>query len=261
MKSFNLSAWALANRSLVIFLMGVVVAAGVSAFFKLGRNEDPAFTIRTMVVAAAWPGATTEETLLQVTERLERTLQEVPNLDYLESYTDAGSTTIFVHLLGSTAGRAVEDTWYQVRKRVADMRHTLPQGIIGPGFNDEFGDFAGVDRREVLGRDDLHDDALEADRPAHHGGEDVHVVVVGQQHQRVGAVAVGVAQRAGEGAVAADEAAIELLGEIVQTAAITIDEDHLVPRLEQLAHGRGPEARPSDDDDPHATSVPPRSRA
>jgi multidrug efflux pump subunit AcrB len=141
---FNLSAWALANRSLTLFLMAAVVATGVLAFLKLGRNEDPPFTIRTMVVQAGWPGATIDETLLQVTERLERTLQEVPNLDYLESFTRAGQTTIFVHLVGSTNGREVDDTWYQVRKRVADMRHTLPPGVIGPGFDDEFGDTFGI---------------------------------------------------------------------------------------------------------------------
>jgi multidrug efflux pump subunit AcrB len=141
---FNLSAWALTHRSLTIFLMLAVLLTGVLSFLKLGRDEDPPFTIRTMVVFAGWPGATIEETLTQVTERLERTLQEVPNLDYLESYTQAGRTTIFVHLEGSTYGRAVEDTWYQVRKRVGDMRHELPQGVVGPGFNDEFGDTFGI---------------------------------------------------------------------------------------------------------------------
>lgn len=144
MTRFNLSAWGLGNRSLIVFLMVAAVATGVLAFLKLGRNEDPAFTIRTMVVQAGWPGATTDETLLQVTERLERTLQETPNLDYLESFTRAGEATIFVHLVGSTSGREVEDSWYQVRKRVADMRHTLPQGVVGPGFNDEFGDTFGI---------------------------------------------------------------------------------------------------------------------
>jgi len=141
---FNLSGWALTHRSLTIYLMLAVVLAGALSFLKLGRDEDPPFTIRTMVVFAGWPGATIDETLTQVTERLERTLQEVPNLDYLESYTQAGRTTIFVHLEGSTSGRAVDDTWYQVRKRVGDMRHQLPQGVVGPGFDDEFGDTYGI---------------------------------------------------------------------------------------------------------------------
>ena len=144
MSGFNLSEWAIKNRSVVVFLMIVSVAAGISAFFQLGRAEDPPFTFRTMVVSAAWPGATLEETTLQVTERLERTLQEVPNLRNLRSFTRPGSTTIFVDLTGDTDPQAVEDTWYQVRKKVGDMRHTLPQGLIGPGFNDEFGDTYGI---------------------------------------------------------------------------------------------------------------------
>ncbi len=144
MKAFNLSEWAINNRSVVVYLMLMSVVAGVAAFFQLGRAEDPPFTFRTMVVSAAWPGATLEETMLQVTERLERTLQEVPNLDTLRSFTRPGQTTIFVDLTGATGPKAVEDTWYQVRKKVGDMRHTLPRGIVGPGFNDEFGDTYGI---------------------------------------------------------------------------------------------------------------------
>ena len=140
----NLSAVAVSRRSVTIYLMIVAVVAGSLAFFRLGRNEDPAFTFRTMVVQAAWPGASIEETLLQVTERLERTLQEVPNLDTLRSYTVPGQTTIFVDLKGATPPSVVPDMWYQVRKRVGDMRHTLPQGVIGPGFDDDFGDTFGI---------------------------------------------------------------------------------------------------------------------
>ena len=144
MKPFNLSEWAINHRSVVVYLMIVAVAAGVGAFFKLGRAEDPAFTIRTMVVGAAWPGATLQDTLDQVTERLERTLQEAPHVDRLRSFTRAGSTTIFVDLDGSTPAEAIEDAWYQVRKKVGDIRHTLPQGLVGPRFDDEFGDTYGI---------------------------------------------------------------------------------------------------------------------
>ena len=141
---FNLSDWSIRNRSITIFLMLVVLVAGAISFFKLGRAEDPPFTFRTMVVRAIWPGATLDETTKQVTERLERTLQEVENLDNLRSMTRAGETTIFVDLVGSAQGRAVADAWYDVRKKVGDMRHTLPQGLIGPFFNDEFGDTFGI---------------------------------------------------------------------------------------------------------------------
>jgi multidrug efflux pump subunit AcrB len=104
MTGFNLSEWALRHRSLVAYLMIVAVAAGLVSYFRLGRNEDPTFVIKTMVVHAAWPGATVQETLKQVTERLERKLQETPQLDFLRSYTSAGATTIFVNLKGCARG-------------------------------------------------------------------------------------------------------------------------------------------------------------
>ena len=144
MSGLNLSEWALRHRSFTIFLMVIVTAAGLSAYFGLGRNEDPAFTFRTMVVQAAWPGATLDETLQQVTERLERKLQETRGLDFLRSYTVPGQTTIFVNLKGSTPAAEVPDVWYQVRKNIGDIRHTLPAGVLGPGFNDDFGDTFGL---------------------------------------------------------------------------------------------------------------------
>jgi multidrug efflux pump len=144
MTGFNLSEWALRHRSLTVYLMIIAVGAGVMSYFQLGRNEDPSFVIKTMVVQAAWPGATIEDTLKQVTERLERTLQETPKLDFLRSFTRAGVTTIFVNLKGSATAREIPDIWYHVRKSIGDMRHTLPAGIVGPGFNDEFGDTFGI---------------------------------------------------------------------------------------------------------------------
>jgi multidrug efflux pump subunit AcrB len=142
--NFNLSEWALKHRPLVAYLMIVAVAAGILSYSRLGRSEDPTFIIKTMVVQAAWPGATVEETLKQVTERIERKLQETPHLDFLRSYTKAGVTTIFVNLEGSATAREVTDTWYHVRKSVGDIRHTLPAGVVGPGFNDDFGDTFGI---------------------------------------------------------------------------------------------------------------------
>ena len=140
----NLSEWALKHRSFVVYLMLAASLAGAGTFYRLGRDEDPPFSVRTMVVAAKWPGATIDETLNQVTERLERQLQETPHLDFLRSFTRPGSTVIFVNLLGATTGRQVDDTWYQVRKNVGDMRHTLPPGVVGPFFDDDFGDVFGI---------------------------------------------------------------------------------------------------------------------
>jgi multidrug efflux pump len=141
---FNLSEWALKHRSFVVYWMLVAMIVGVMSYLHLGRNEDPAFTFRTMVVQAGWPGATLKDTIDQVTERIERTLKETPHLDFLRSFTRAGVTTIFVNLKGSTPAKEVPDVWYHVRKSVGDIRHTLPNGIVGPNFNDEFGDTFGI---------------------------------------------------------------------------------------------------------------------
>ncbi|WP_108660920.1 efflux RND transporter permease subunit [Acuticoccus kandeliae] len=140
----NLSSWAIRSRSLTIYLMLVALIAGAAAFVNLGRDEDPTFTIKTMLVSAVWPGATMDETLNQVTERLERTLQETPGLDALRSITRPGVVTIYVELEGTWPPDEVADSWYEVRKRVGDMRHTLPQGVLGPFFNDDFGDVFGI---------------------------------------------------------------------------------------------------------------------
>ncbi len=139
----NLSSWAVGRRSLVFYFMLVGLAAGIGAFISLGRAEDPVITISTMLVRADWPGATLEDTLEQVTERIERKLQEVPGLDTLRSFTSAGTTTIFVDIEGAVSSAELPDIWYEVRKKVGDIRHTLPQGVLGPFFNDDFGDTFG----------------------------------------------------------------------------------------------------------------------
>ena len=144
MKGFNPTEWAIRHKALVIYFMLVCLVAGFSAYQHLGRNEDPEFTVKTMVVQTLWPGATQEETMQQVTDRIEKKLQDTPNLYYLKSYTVAGTSTVFVYLLESTPKKDVPDLWYQVRKKVGDIRQTLPQGIVGPFFNDEFGDTYGI---------------------------------------------------------------------------------------------------------------------
>ena len=144
MNRFNLSEWAIRHRSLVTYFMLAIVVAGIASYLRLGRSEDPDFTVKTMVVQVGWPGATVADTIEQITDRVERKLQETPNLDYLKSYTTAGKATIFVYLKDFTPPAQVPDIWYQVRKKVGDIRGTLPQDIVGPGFNDEFGDTYGI---------------------------------------------------------------------------------------------------------------------
>ncbi len=144
MTGFNLSEWAINHRPFVWFMMIAFVAAGVLSYGQLGREEDPSFTIKTMIVQTQWPGATIDDTLLQVTDRLEKKLQETPYIYYLKSFTKPGISTIYVNLLDTTPKSDVPDIWLQVRKKVADVRGTLPQGIVGPTFNDEFGDVFGI---------------------------------------------------------------------------------------------------------------------
>ncbi len=141
--SFNLSEWALRHQSFVWYLMFVALLMGVFSYLNLGREEDPSFTIKTMVIQTRWPGATQEETLLQVTDRIEKKLEELDSLDYVKSYTRPGESTVYVYLRDTTKASDIPQIWYQVRKKIQDIRGEFPQGIQGPGFNDEFGDVFG----------------------------------------------------------------------------------------------------------------------
>lgn len=143
MKSFNLSDWALEHRSLVWYFMIAFMAAGLFSYLHLGREEDPAFTIKTMLIQAKWPGASAEEMTRQVTDRIEKKLEELPALDYTKSLTVPGQTTVFVNLRDTTKARDVVPTWLQVRNLINDIKGDFPSGVVGPGFNDRFGDVFG----------------------------------------------------------------------------------------------------------------------
>jgi multidrug efflux pump subunit AcrB len=129
---FNLSEWALEHKSFIWFLMVIAVVAGVFSYQKLGREEDPAFAIKTMVVQAYWPGASIDDTKSQVTERIERALESLDSLDFTRSYSTAGQATVFVNLKETLRGQAVTDSWYQVRKKINDIRAQFPSGLVGP---------------------------------------------------------------------------------------------------------------------------------
>ena len=140
MKTLNLSEWALRHRPMVAYLMVVLMLGGVLSYFKLGRAEDPDFTIKSMVVRSLWPGATANEVEQQITERIEKKLQEVPWVDVIRSNSKAGESLVFIVLKDYAPKREVPDAWYQVRKKIGDIRHTFPVGVQGPFINDEFGD-------------------------------------------------------------------------------------------------------------------------
>ena len=140
MKSINLSEWALRHRSMVAYLILVFMLGGAISYFKLGRAEDPDFTIKVMVVRTLWPGATAREIEVQVTERVEKKLQEVPWLDVVRSNSKAGESLVFVVLKDYTPKKEVPEAWYQVRKKIGDIKQSFPAGVQGPFINDEFGD-------------------------------------------------------------------------------------------------------------------------
>ena len=141
---FNLSKWALDHPALTRYLMVVLMVLGVAAYFQLGQDEDPPFTFRAMVVRTYWPGATAQQVAEQVTDKLERTLQEVPYADKIRSYSKPGESQIIFQIKDSSKPSDVPNVWYSVRKKIGDIRYTLPQGVQGPFFNDEFGDVFGV---------------------------------------------------------------------------------------------------------------------
>ena len=138
--SFNLSAWSVRNPAVVLFLMILVAAGGAWSYLSLGRAEDPSFTIKTMIVQAAWPGATADDMQRLVAEPMEKRLQELSQLDYVRTYSRPGQSVLQVQLKDSVRGRDASDTWYQVRKKLTDSGRDLPQGVLGPFFNDEYGD-------------------------------------------------------------------------------------------------------------------------
>ncbi|MDQ0034782.1 multidrug efflux pump subunit AcrB [Variovorax boronicumulans] len=141
---FNLSKWALDHAPLTRYLMVVLMVLGAFAYFQLGQDEDPPFTFRAMVVRTYWPGATAQQVAEQVTDKLERTLQEAPYADKIRSYSKPGESQIIFQIKDSSKAADVANVWYTVRKKIGDMRNTLPPGVQGPFFNDDFGDVYGV---------------------------------------------------------------------------------------------------------------------
>ena len=139
-RPFNLSRWAIGHPSIARFLFGLILITGVLGLMRMGQKEDPDFTFRVMVVQAIWPGASIQEMEDQVVNKIERKLQETPHIDWVKSYTRAGSAIITLQVKGDTNSADVADAFYQVRKKVGDISNELPEGLLGPYFNDEFGD-------------------------------------------------------------------------------------------------------------------------
>ena len=140
MSRLNLSDWSVRHPAVVLFMIVASTLAGVWSYLNLGRAEDPSFTIKVMIAQVVWPGATAADVQRLVAEPLEKRLQELPNLDFVKTYTRPGAAVLQINLRDAARGREVADTWYQVRKKLGDSRVELPQGALGPFFNDEYGD-------------------------------------------------------------------------------------------------------------------------
>ncbi len=136
---FNLSAWALQHRQLVVYLMLLVAVVGALSYSRLGQSEDPPFTFKAMVIQTQWPGATAEEVSRQVTERIEKKLMETGEYERIVSFSRPGESNVTFMARDSMRSKDIPELWYQIRKKIGDIRHTLPPGVIGPFFNDEFG--------------------------------------------------------------------------------------------------------------------------
>ena len=135
MSRFNISAWGLRHPALVLYLLIALTAIGLLSYKGLGQSEDPPFTFKVMVVRAEWPGATAQEMAEQVTDKLEKKLQEIAQVDTIRSYSKPGEALIFFEAKDSTPTDEMADIWYQVRKKVGDIRHTLPAGVVGLGLH------------------------------------------------------------------------------------------------------------------------------
>lgn len=142
--SFNLSDWALKHRSFVWFLMIVSLIAGTLAYMNMGREEDPSFSIKTMVITASMPGATTQEMLEQVTKRIEDKLEELDELDFTRSETSPGISVVYVDLKPTIRGQQIKNSWLRIRNMMSDIRGEFPSEFKGFGFNDNFGDVFGT---------------------------------------------------------------------------------------------------------------------
>ena len=188
MHRFNLSAWAIGHPVLIVFAMLLITAAGAYSYFTLGRSEDPTYTVKVMIVDVAWPGATAREMETQVADKIEKKLQELPWLDHIETYSRPGVAFIRIVLKDSMPPSILKDLWYQVRKKVGDIRGQLPPDVVGPHFNDEFGDVTSA--LYMLTADGVGYDILKARadqiRQRLLRVQDVNKVeIIGEQQQRI----------------------------------------------------------------------------
>ncbi|MCX7379952.1 MAG: efflux RND transporter permease subunit [Alphaproteobacteria bacterium] len=204
MGRFNLSAWAVAHKSLVGFLIALLFAAGGLSYTRLGRAEDPSFTVKLLIVTAVWPGATAEETQNQVAERIERKLQDLAYLDHIVTFVRPGFAALTVNFRDDTPPAEVPSLYYQARKKLDDLRPEIPAGVLGPAVNDEYTDvygavfaLTGADNAELVRQAERVRDRLMAVpgiQKVNIAGEQSRAVFVEFSHARLASLGVTVPQ-------------------------------------------------------------------
>ncbi|MDD5161101.1 MAG: efflux RND transporter permease subunit [Sulfuricurvum sp.] len=188
MKNFNLSEWAVTHAQMVLFLIIVTLIAGIVSFTKLGRSEDPNFNVPVMTIVVAWPGATAQEVQDQVINRIERKMQQLEHIDNIRSYSRQGYGAITLWMKGGTSKKDLDESWYQARKKISDVRHEFPAGVRGPFYNDEYNDVYSVLyalSAPELRMPEMHDTAEEIKRQLQSVAGVNKVDILGKQGERV----------------------------------------------------------------------------
>lgn len=188
MKNFNLSEWAVTHAQMVLFLIIVTLIAGIVSFTKLGRSEDPNFNVPVMTIVVAWPGATAQEVQDQVINRIERKMQQLEHIDNIRSYSRQGYGAITLWMKGGTSKKDLDESWYQARKKISDVRHEFPAGVRGPYYNDEYNDVYSVLyalSAPELSMPEMHDTAEEIKRQLQSVAGVNKVDILGKQGERV----------------------------------------------------------------------------
>lgn len=188
MKNFNLSEWAVTHAQMVLFLIIVTLIAGIVSFTKLGRSEDPNFNVPVMTIVVAWPGATAQEVQDQVINRIERKMQQLEHIDNIRSYSRQGYGAITLWMKGGTSKKDLDESWYQARKKISDVRHEFPAGVRGPFYNDEYNDVYSVLyalSAPELSMSEMHDTAEEIKRQLQSVAGVNKVDILGKQGERV----------------------------------------------------------------------------
>ena len=188
MKNGNLASWSIEHKQIIYFFMFLCLVAGIYSYNILGRSEDPVYTVKQMVISAAWPGATAKEMEMQVTDKIEKEAQTLPDIDYVTSYSRPGQCVVNVYLKEHVPTDKVRSHWLELRNIVNDIKTDLPEGVYGPYFNDRFDDVYGniyAITSESFGYEDMRKEAEEIKRIFYTVPDVKKVELIGVQPEKI----------------------------------------------------------------------------